>query len=249
MKAVIHRQPGPGWKIKSAAVSQESDGNYYISILFEYEAGAVQANMPDAAKVLGLDYASDGLYADSEGRRGTVHKYFRESQTKLARGQRRLAKKHGSRKGEPKSHNWLRRQLRVNKIYRHTANQRLDTLHKLSTEIANQYSVVCVETLDMKAMSNRGFHNGKAAMDNGYGMFVRMLEYKLADRGKYLVKVDKWFPSSQICHECGAVHPEMKDLHRRTMDCACGNHADRDQNAALNIRDEGLRILKKAPAA
>ena len=94
-------------------------------------------------------------------------------------------------------------------------------------------------------MANHGFGNGKATLDNGYGMFLSMLEYKLAERGKYLIKVDKWFPSSQICHCCGSVHLEMKDLRIRTMDCDCGYHMDRDKNAALNILDEGLRILKQ----
>jgi len=92
-------------------------------------------------------------------------------------------------------------------------------------------------------MSNKGFGNGKATMDNGYGMFLNMLEYKLSDRGKYFVKVDKWYPSSQICHNCGKIHHEMKDLKIRTMSCDCGYHMDRDQNAALNILEEGLRIL------
>ena len=92
-------------------------------------------------------------------------------------------------------------------------------------------------------MSNKGFGNGKATMDNGYGMFLNMLEYKLADRGKYFVKVDKWFPSSQICHCCGMLHPEMKDLAIRTMKCDCGLTISRDRNAAINILQEGLRLL------
>ncbi len=133
-----------------------------------------------------------------------------------------------------------------NKIHRHIANQRLDNLHKISTEIANQYDVVCVESLNMRSMSNKGFGNGKATLDNGYGMFLSMLEYKLSDRNKYLVKVDKWFPSSQICHCCGTLHPEMKDLANRKMVCDCGLTINRDQNAAINILNEGLRLLSEA---
>ena len=98
----------------------------------------------------------------------------------------------------------------------------------------------------MKAMSNKKFKNGKATMDNGYGMFLSMLEYKLSDRNKYFVKVDKWFPSSQICHCCGKLHPEMKDLSIRTMKCGCGLTMSRDQNAAINILHEGLRLLAEA---
>ena len=98
----------------------------------------------------------------------------------------------------------------------------------------------------MRAMSNKGFGNGKATLDNGYGMFLNMLEYKLEDRGKYFVKVDKWFSSSQLCHCCGTVHPEMKNLTIRTMKCNCGMIIGRDQNAAINILKEGLRILNNS---
>ena len=149
----------------------------------------------------------------------------------------------GSKKHERKSSNYLKQLRKVNKIHKHIANQRKDNLHKLSTEIANQYDVVCVEDLNMKAMSNKGFGNGKATMDNGFGSFVSMLEYKLSDRNKYLIKVDKWYPSSQICHVCGTLHPEMKDLKIRIMRCDCGLVIGRDQNAAINILNEGLRIL------
>lgn len=125
----------------------------------------------------------------------------------------------------------------------------LDNLHKISTEIANQYDIVCAESLNMKAMSNKGFGNGKATLDNGYGIFLRLLEYKLANRGKHLVKVDKWFPSSQICHCCGTRHLEMKDLRLRTMKCGCGLTMSSDQNAAINIKKEGLRIYRSAETA
>ena len=95
----------------------------------------------------------------------------------------------------------------------------------------------------MRSMANHGFGNGKATLDNGYGMFLSMLEYKLSDRNKYLVKVDKWFPSSQRCHCCGKIHPEMKSLQTRTIKCDCGLTMSRDQNAAINILHEGLRLL------
>ena len=131
---------------------------------------------------------------------------------------------------------------KVNRIYRKIANQRLDSLHKKSTEIANQYDIVFVEDLDMKAIGNKGFGNGKATFDNGYGMFLNMLEYKLKERGKYFVKVDKWYPSSQICHCCGSV--KKLDLKDRVYTCDCGYTGDRDHNAAINILTEGLRILQ-----
>ena len=219
VKAEIHRLPECGWKLKSATVSQDGDGKYYASVLFEYEKNVTSVPLSD--NVIGLDYASNGLYVDDKGNIGSNHKYYRESHKKLAKAQRVLSRKKGSRKNETKSNNYLKQLKRVNKIHKHIANQRLDNLHKKSTEIANQYDVVCVESLNM-------------------------LEYKLKDSGKYFVKVDKWYPSSQICHYCGARHPEMKDLSIRIMRCSCGLLMNRDQNAAINIRNEGLRILKNA---
>ena len=99
-----------------------------------------------------------------------------------------------------------------------------------------------IEDLNMKAMSNEGFGNGKATMDNGYGMFQNMLSYKLKERGKHLVVIDKWYPSSQVCHCCG--HKQPMPLKNRVYQCSeCGLVCDRDLNAAINIKMEGLRLL------
>ena len=243
VKAVIHRIAESDWVIKSATITQESDGKFYASVLFEYSTQDSK-DMAEKENAVGLDYVSNGLYVDDKGRIGTNHKYYGESQKKLAKEQRKLSRKIGSKKGESKSNNYKKQQRKINKIHRHIANQRLDNLHKKSTEIANQYDVVCVESLNMRAMSNKGFGNGKATLDNGYGLFQQLLEYKLSDRGKWFVKVDKWFASSQLCHGCGKKHPEMKDLSIRTMQCVCGLKMGRDQNAAINIKREGLRKLK-----
>ena len=189
-------------------------------------------------KVIGLDYKSNGLFFSSDNENCNMPHFFRKAQKKLARQQRSLARR------KENSNSRKKQNKKVNKIYVHVANQRKDFLHKKSTEIANQYDVVCVESLNMKAMSNKKFGNGKATMDNGYGMFLNMLEYKLNDRGKYFIKVDKWYPSSQICSACGCIHKEMKDLKIRTLKCDCGLTIDRDYNAALNIKEEGLLLLK-----
>lgn len=242
VKAVIHRHAKEGWTLKSATVSQDSAGNYYCSVLYEYETSVSACPVN---KSIGFDYKSDGLYMDSDGHCADMPKYFRQSQKKLAKAQKALSRKQGSKKGEPKSANWKKAQHRVNKIYRHTANQRQDYLHKLSTEIANQYDVVCVEDLNMKAMSNKGFGNGKATMDNGWGIFTRFLEYKLQERGKSLVRIDRWYPSSQNCHICG--HRQKMPVIKRTYVCpSCGMVMDRDYNAAINILHEGLRMLQSA---
>ena len=225
-----------GWKLKSAVLTIERDHTVYISCCFEYDDVPVQYT-PDPGKAIGLDYKSDGFCADSEGHVCGSPKYARKAQEALTRQQRKLRhKKKGSRNHE-------KQKLRIAKVYRHIANQRLDFCHQQSVKTANSYDIVCEEDLDLKAMSNRSFRNGRATMDNGYGMFLHFLEYKLHDRGKILVKVGKWFPSSQICHVCGRVDPELKDLRIRHWTCpGCGTGHERDINSAINILQEGLRL-------
>lgn len=236
IKAAIHRKPDDGWILKSVTVSQDSDERYYASVLYEYERP--QSGILKPLEIVGLDYKSDGLYMDSEGKCHNGHKYFRMGQVKLAKQQRKLKHKTIG------SNNYIKQQLKISRIHKHIKNQRLDDLHKTSTEIANQYDAVCVESLNMRAMSNKGFGNGKATMDNGYGMFLNMLEYKLSDRGKYFVKVDKWYPSSQICSHCE--RRKKMTLGQRVYKCECGLSMDRDLNAAINIKNEGIRILREA---
>ena len=249
VKAVIHRVPDPDWRLKSATISQDSDGKYYASVLFAYESTAAEsAPIIEICteNAVGLDYSSESLYVDSNGDHGSDHKYYRESRNRLAKEQRRLSRKIGSKKGESKSSNYLKQLHRVNKIHKHIANQRKDHLHNLSTGIANRYDIVCVETLNMKSLANKSFGNGRSTLDNGYGMFLNMLEYKLSDRGKCMIRVNKWFPSSQLCHCCGTGNPKVKNLDVRKWQCpSCGEIHDRDINAAKNILKEGLRIYKQ----
>lgn len=102
---------------------------------------------------------------------------------------------------------------------------------------------MCIEDLDMKAMS-QALNFGKSVSDNGWGMFVVFLRYKLEDMGKRLIKIDKFYASSQICSVCGYQNPETKNLSVRAWDCPqCGTHHDRDVNAAINIKNEGMRLV------
>ena len=232
----------PEGKICYATISCESDGRYYVSITYKKEVADIIPIIPDSNKVIGLDYKSDGLFMDSNGRIADMPHFYRDAQRKRTKLQRQLSKKQGSHKGERKSASFMKQLQRVNRQSTHIANQRKDYLHKLSTEIANQYDAVCMEDLNMKAISNKSFGNGKATMDNGYGMFLNMLTYKLAERGKQLIKIDRWYPSSQLCHQCG--HRQMMPLKMRTYRCPnCGMVFDRDWNAALNIKTEGFRLL------
>lgn len=265
VKARIHRVAPYEWKIKGATVSVNADGTYHVAVRFELpDPVPDKYSSPDFSSVLGMDYKSDGLFCDSEGKVCGMPKYYRESHKKLAKAQRKLSRMIKQnicgynivgnkrypiyKRPIEECKNIHKQKLVIARIQRHIANQRKDYLHKKSAEIANRYDIVCVETLNMRAMSNKGFHNGKATLDNGFGMFLSFLEYKLNDRGKYFVKVDKWFPSSQICHKCGCIH--KLDLSERTYVCPdCGFTIDRDYQAAMNIRDEGLRVLKEQLSA
>ena len=230
-----HREVPEDWSLKSVTVKRVSSGKYYVSILFEYEN---QIEERETNRVLGLDFSMPDLYVTSEGEHCGYPKYFRQEEQKLARAQRRLSK---MQKG---SVNYRKQKVKVAKIHEKIANRRKDFLHKRSHAIAEEYDAVCIEDLDMQGMS-KALHFGKSVHDDGWGMFTRMLEYKLADRGGKLVKIDRWYPSSQMCSSCGHIVPEVKDLGVRIWFCDwCLEYHDRDENAAANIRDEGRRLLR-----
>ena len=230
-----HREIPEEWTLKSVTVKRVPSGKYYVSILFEYESQICEREINN---VLGLDFSMSELYVTSEGERCGYPKYFRQAEQRLARAQRRLTK---MQKG---SANYLKQKVNVAKIHEKIANQRKDFLHKRSHQIAETYDAVSIEDLNMQGMS-KALHFGKSVHDDGWGMFTRMLEYKLADRGGKLVKIDRWYPSSQMCSGCGHIVPEVKDLGVRVWFCDwCLEYHERDENAATNIRDEGHRLLR-----
>lgn len=228
---------------KYATVSRQN-GKCYVSITYSIEKDVVPMPVSEN-QALGLDYKSDGLYVDSNGNVADMPHWFRNSQAKLKKEQRKLRNKVGSKKGELKSHSYSKQLQKIRSLHEHIANQRLDYLHKESTRLANQYDAILIEDLNMKAIANKGFGNGKATLDNGWGMFVIMLDYKLKERGKHLQKIDRWYPSSQTCSVCGCVNEDLKNLSIRKWTCPhCGTEHDRDINAALNIKQEGLLLLE-----
>ena len=232
-----HRDIPEKYCLKSVTISMEPSGKYYASLLYEKSDCENQAEEFDYedAKILGIDYAMHGMAVFSEDIQKENEGYFRKSEERLAREQRKLSH---CVKG---SNNYYRQKKRVALCHEKIRNQRKDFLHKLSHEIAETYDVVAVEDIDMKAMS-QCMHFGKSVMDNGYGKFRELLEYKLTWRGKKLVRVDRFFPSSKKCCKCGSVKKELK-LSDRVYFCTCGNRIDRDLNAAINIREEARRML------
>ncbi|GAA0368252.1 RNA-guided endonuclease TnpB family protein [Alkalibacterium iburiense] len=234
VKIKQHRAIPSECVIKSCTLSITASGKYYISILTEYEK---EIENKDIEKVVGLDFAMNGLFVDSEGEKANYPNFYRQMLDKLAVEQRKLSRK---KKG---SSNWDKQRIRVAKIQEKVANQRKNFLHHKSKALATNYDAVVIEDLDMKEMS-QALKFGKSVADNGWGMFTSFLAYKLKEQGKQLIKIDKWFPSTKTCSSCGNTQPMPMNV--RTYVCSCGLNLDRDYNSALNIKKEGIRLLANA---
>ncbi len=245
VKIKLHRVIPSNWVIKGATVSRNSSGKFYVSIVFEFEN---QITPKEINNLIGLDYSMSELYVSSNGETAEYPKYYRKSLKKLAVEQRKLSN------CVYRSNNYYKQKRKVAKIHEKIANQRKDFLHKLSRKITNLYDAVCIEDLNLKEMSkpknvklkgkSKKVKFGKSVSDNAWGMFTEFLEYKLLDEGKLLIKVDKMFPSSQLCHICGYKNPKVKDLSIREWTCpVCHTYHNRDINAAINLKVEGQRLI------
>ena len=244
VKIVLHRQVPQGAILKSVTIKREGSGKYYASLLCELPEPENQRSAVSTkeAKILGIDYAMQGMGVFSDGTKAEYPGYYRKAQERLAREQRKLSH------CEKGSRNYEKQRKRVAICHEKIRHQREDYQHKMTRKLADQYDVVAVEDLDMKALS-QCLHLGKGIMDNAYGAFLQKLSYKLEEQGKELIRIDRWYPSSQICSGCGSMHPEVKDLSVREWFCDhCLQYHDRDINAARNIREEGRWILSKRDA-
>ena len=228
-----HREIPSHHVIKSCTISRSATGKYYISILTEYEHIPILKEMN---YMVGLDFAMNGLFVESEqGKKANYPRFYRQTEKKLAKAQKKLARK------TKDSVRWNKQRIKLAKLHEHVANQRKDFLHKESCLLSTLYDGVVIEDLSMKGMS-QSFRFGKSVTDNGWGMFTAFLLYKLEERGKRLIKINKWFPSSKTCSSCGHLK-EVLSLSERTYSCNCGFLCDRDWNAAINIKNEGILML------
>lgn len=236
VRAKVHRLAPDHWIIKQATVSQDSVGDYYCSILFDCGENR-EAPVLRRESALGLDYKVDGLFVSSEGEVCGSPQFFKQGEQALAKEQKKLSRM------ERGSSNYEKQKKKVAKRMRHIANQRRDFSHKKANELAENWDYIFVEHLDLKEMASRA---GKKTMDNGYGEFLEILQYKMEEKGKVFAKVDMFYPSSQLCSACGYKNPQVRNLTVRHWTCPhCGVTHDRDINAAINIRDEGLRLVEE----
>jgi putative transposase len=212
---------------KMATISKTASGEYYVSFSCDVEIDV----LPKSTKSVGIDVGIKDVVVTSDGFYSGAPKFTYKHQRELAHAQRDLSRK---TKG---SKRWHKQRIHVAKIHETIANCRKDFLHKLTTKIVHEYDYISVEDLNVSGMlKNRCL--SKAISDVGIFELNRQLKYKADWYGKEITVISRWFPSTKMCSACGKIH-KMK-LSDRMMNCDCGLSLNRDENAAINIKQAGL---------
>lgn len=229
IKCRVHREITG--KVGKATISKTPSGKYFVSVFTEEE---YVTPVKKSGKAVGVDMGLKDLLITSDGEIFKNNRNTKRYERKLAKAQQHLSrKKKGSRGFE-------NQKLKVARIHEKIANSRADYLHKCSISLVRRYDTICIEDLNVKGME-RNHRLAKSITDASWGNFVSMLTYKAEWNGKKVVKVDRYFPSSQTCNVCGYVNKQTKDLSVREWECpVCHTHHNRDVNAAINILRFGI---------
>ena len=231
---IVWSRPLPtGCKPSSVTVTKDCADRYFVSLLIEEDI----PQLKPVEQSIGADLGLKDFVILSTGETIANPKFFHQDEKKLAKAQRRLAKKHKGSKNRSKA------RQKVARLHARITDRRRDFLHKLSTRLIRENQTICVESLAVKNMVKNP-KLSKAISDVGWGEFVSQLEYKAQWYGRHLVKIDKWYPSSKRCFDCGHILDSLT-LDVREWTCpACGTVHDRDRNAAKNVHAVGLTVLE-----
>ena len=232
VKIVLDRPIPDDVDFRSITVSKTPTGKYFVSILVQQELKSI----PSSGKIVGIDLGLKDLFILSNGQVINNPKWFRKNQSKLKRAQQHLSRK---KKG---SNRYNKQRIKVAKIHEDITNSRTYFLHNISTALVNTFDLIVLEDLNVSGMiKNRKL--SKSISDASWSSFVSMLEYKCNWYGKMLIKINRFFPSSKTCSNCGHKEDQMP-LSIREWTCpSCGSVHDRDLNASINILKEGWKQL------
>ena len=225
----------PLGRILNATISQEPDGRFYCSLCCT-DVSFVQLSKTN--QFVGIDLGLVDFAIFSDGTKIENPRFFEKSEKKLAKLQRELSRKTIG------SNRWNKARIKVAKLQKHISNQRKDFLQKLTTLIVRKYDIICIEDLDVKSMKETELTvRNKRVSDISWSEFRRQLTYKSTWYGRTLSVVDRYYPSSQICHHCGRIDGKKAETIRFWVCPKCNSKLDRDVNAAINILNEGLRTI------
>lgn len=221
---------------KSATFKRDAKGHWFVTLTAEFEMPDVPLPEPDRAKTAGIDLGLIAYATLSDGSDPIpAPKFYRKSEKAQRRAQRAYSRrKNGSRRK-------AKAKAKLNRIQQKAANQRKDFLHKTTTPLVNDHDAICIEDLSLKGLARTKL--AKSFLDAAMGEFRRQLNYKCLWNRKHLIVVDKFFPSSKMCSHCGMLNHALTLSDREWVCPQCEARHRRDFNAAVNIRDEGLRIL------
>jgi len=228
-KYVKHR-PLSG-SIKTVTIKRTKAGEFYLCVSVIQEAPKVQ---PRTGKAVGLDFGMKHFLTMDNGETIDSPQWYLQSINEIRKAHHKLSR---CKKG---SNNHRRALLHLENTYERISNRRRDWFFKLAHEITAQYTIICIEDLNLDGMKQLW---GRKISDLSYAEFVNILEWVAKKNGNTVVKVDRWLPSSKVCHVCGTMNTDLS-LKKRTWICGgCGTALDRDVNAAINIREAGVSIL------